>query len=230
MNDLNLKVLKDYLIAILGFFIFIALIFVVIVPGIQSIIAQRKQITLSEGVKNNYDSKIQILAAQDVDSLTDDLTNSVLALPVSYDSPSLLNSLEKLSSASGIDFQGLQFSQSASASGSAAGESVSMYNFSISTAGEYSKLIAMFKNFENTLPLFSINDINLHSGGESNELSLSFGVTTYYQALPVTVGEKTISISELTVTEEEILQAIDNYSNYPLTPDTSGVGKTNPFD
>ena len=102
--------------------------------------------------------------------------------------------------------------------------------FALSTNSDYAHIIALFRNFENTLPLFTIENIGLRSGGEgSADLSLSFGISSYYQSLPTTLGDKTTPVADLAVSQKELLTALEGYSNYPLVPDTSGVGKTNPF-
>ncbi|KKP69966.1 hypothetical protein A2X44_02010 [candidate division CPR3 bacterium GWF2_35_18] len=228
MNNILSKV-KEYLILIIcGFISVISL--VIIIPGIQSIFSTREEMTAKERTRDLYDQKIDILSSQNLPGIKKDLINSLLALPSSYDSPSLLNALEKIATASGVSISGLQFSQPSTAGGGEAVTTATKNTFALSTNSDYAHIIALFRNFENTLPLFTIENIGLRSGGEgSADLSLSFGISSYYQSLPTTLGDKTTPVADLAVSQKELLTALEGYSNYPLVPDTSGVGKTNPF-
>lgn len=235
MSNLSMRSLKDYWLIIICF-VLCSVSLVIVIPGVQTVFKEQKLIEDRTQLRDTYDKKIKILTNQNPTELKKDLTNSLLALPSSYDTPSLLNALEKLADTSGMSFQGLQFSQSVSAGGSAnqtpTPSTTAIKNtFSLSTSADFSRIMAMLKNFENTLPLFSIENIDLRVGGESGEdLSLSFGVSTYYQALPSSLGEKSTPLTELTEAQKALLTELEGYSNYPLIPDTSGVGKTNPFE
>ena len=229
MSSLFLRV-KDYLILIICSVIFLISL-IIIIPGIQSIFTTKGEISAKEKVRDLYDQKINILSNQNLPGIKKDLTNSLLALPSIYDSPSLLNALEKIATASGVSISGLQFSQPSSANTSTTTtETATKNTFALSTTSDYAHVIALFKNFENTLPLFTIENIGLRSGGEgSADLSLSFGISSYYQSLPTTLGDKATAVVDLNDLQKELLNALEGYSNYPLIPDTSGVGKTNPF-
>lgn len=228
MNSL-LSNVKDYIILIICTFIIIISV-IIIVPGINNILSSRQEITAKEQVRDLYDQKIKVLTNQNVPEIKKDLTNSLLAIPSSYDSPSLLNALEKIATASGVAFSGLQFSQSSANNNSTAAQTATKNTFALSTTSDYAHIIALFRNFENTLPLFTIENMGLRSGGEgSTDLSLSFGISSFYQSLPTTLGEKTSTVVDLSEGQKELLKELEGYSNYPLIPDTSGVGKTNPF-
>lgn len=229
MNNL-LKILKNYSMIVLSIFVILfSLIFVFF--NIKGSLSDRKELQTKEELNRLYGIKIEILKYQNSKQLNENMTNTLLALPSSYDSPSLLNALEKLGSASGVTFYGLQVSQvSGVTSAAISTESVSPSTFSLSTTADYSHAIAMLRNFENTLPLFNVTNLTVRSAGASNELAIAFGLSTYYQSLPATLGTQDQPITDLTPEEKDLLTALESYRNYPLVPDTSGIGKTNPFD
>src|SRR3989339_1350421 len=132
MNNILSKV-KEYLILIIcGFISVISL--VIIIPGIQSIFSTREEMTAKERTRDLYDQKIDILSSQNLPGIKKDLINSLLALPSSYDSPSLLNALEKIATASGVSISGLQFSQPSSANTSTTTtETATKNTFALST-------------------------------------------------------------------------------------------------
>lgn len=230
-SSLSLSSLKQYTVIIVSVLISLAAIFYLVI-GVQGLLATRDELSLKEQKKEQYDAKLKVLTSQNAPKLNEALTNALLAMPSEYDSPALLNALEKLSDASGVSFSGLQFTapQGGAALAGASG-GFAQHAFSLSTTADFAHVIAMLRHFENTLPIFTINNLTIRSGGENAAgLSLAFGVTTYDQALPTSLGDAATPVSPLTQDETELLEELESYSNYPLIPDTSGVGKTNPFE
>jgi len=229
MNSSSLKILKDYIIIVLSVFVLIAGVFVLIIPSIQKNSDNNDEIARTEEVRDFNDEKIKILSNQNSLGLEKNLTSSILALPTLYNGPNLLNSLEKIAGASGVVFSGLQFAEQNKTNKQISSVDVYSYNFSLSTISDFPHIIALLRNFENTVPLFSINNVTVRaSDNSSGDVSFSFQLSSYYKELPTNLLIDTV-VAELNDNERNVLAEVENYSNYPLVPDTSGLGKTNPF-
>ncbi len=238
MSNNSLKGVGKYLLIGVSSIIILVSIFVS-VTKFRSIMAVRDEITVKETLSTQYAKKIEILTSQSTPQLEEAMTNSLLAIPSTYDSPNLLNALEKIALASDVEFAGLQFGQTSSTNKSSASKSivsaavdgVSQYGFSLSTNTDYAHVVGLLKNFENTMPLFDVTNVNLRTSSDaSGDLSLGFSVTTYFKELPSSLGERSAPVSGLTSAEEGILNQLENYNTYKLVPDTSNVGKQNPFN
>ena len=230
-NKAKIKKIMPYLVLAISFVAFIAVSTLYIIPSVRTILSTRQKTQEAKNLlENELKPKLSVLTSQDAVVLGDNFKLALTALPEESNSLGLMNSLERIGKAYGVELQGISYAQPVSAAAVTASNAAKglSQTFSIATNADYSTIMALIKGFENLLPINSVSAIRFARGlPGSGSLAFSFTVDFFY--LPPPTSTTGLQLSGLTDSEKESLISVQRMQDYPLVPVYVDPGKDNPF-
>lgn len=214
-------------------------------PKLTDILQQQQEIAQGQTRLDRLTQKSSLLSSLDVNQLRTKFKTMEGALPSEKDVPGFLVEMQKIANEASVSVDKVELSagslstssaQTATTNSRTLSKTVPSLDAKVTLTGTFGNLRLFLDKVSRVRRLVNIKGISL--GGNqaqkaSGSISLDFGFSLYYQALPTSLGEISQELPQITSDENKTYQIISAYPLYSTFEDAGSisvpVGKSDPF-